>query len=364
MWVCTGMRRFFLILAVCGTLATPARAQGPASVEQLDTDGWRQWTGLETAGPAGAALTGTGAAVFRYPDGPRGFYKHGFRVLNDGAADWEDRYGVRLEVELPDDRAAELTVAVRAAGANGTIGESSESRTALCGAGWHEVVLPWRAFGFEQARTSFLKYVKELAVTVRFADGSPGRAGLRNVCVIQAPAVAARADVCGRAVPVGRTAEYAVTLSNCTDRPQAVALSFVRRGWEAMQASVEPATVSLPPGGSGVCTVRVQVPEKIPPGGHEEQTSWPPPTATPRTRARCGSSPPPSCRIRTFYTPRRAGRKRAPRSGIIPGRKPRRTTTSSRLPNGTCRKSRAPRTTTRTTRWGRTSSPPKAARTR
>jgi hypothetical protein len=75
----------------------------------------------------------------------------------------------------------------------------------------------------------------------------------------------------GKAVPHGATAEYPVTVSNCTDAPLAVALSFVRHGWEAMQPSVEPSSLTLAPGESRSCAVRVPVPEKIPPGGHEEQ---------------------------------------------------------------------------------------------
>ena len=123
-----------LFVLSCVSLSAPAVGQdaGPA-IEYLDGEGWRQWTGLEVS-PAGAALPATGAAVFRYPDGPRGFYKAGFRVLNDSAADWADRYGVRLEVELPNDLPVTLTVTVQSAGAHGR-GEAIESRTALRGAG-------------------------------------------------------------------------------------------------------------------------------------------------------------------------------------------------------------------------------------
>ena len=35
-----------------------------------------------------AVSDGSGPATFRFPDGPRGQYKHGFRVLNDSAAEW------------------------------------------------------------------------------------------------------------------------------------------------------------------------------------------------------------------------------------------------------------------------------------
>ena len=257
----------------CLPRARPLRsdldAKRPA-VERLDADGWKNWSGVEP-GPSGAALTGAGVGTFRYPNGPRGFYKHGFRVLSDGTGDWRHAYGVRLEVALPDEREATLAVAVRPASASGP-GTAVESVTRLQGRGWHAVTLPWRAFAFEQARTSFLGYVKEMSVAVRFDAPGEGRATLRNPCVVEAPSVALDKAVRGQAVPPGQTAEYPVTVSNCTDAPQAVALGFVRRGWEAMQPGVEPAALSLAPGESRTCAVRVPVPEKIPPGGHEEQT--------------------------------------------------------------------------------------------
>ena len=55
-------------------------------------------------------------------------------------------------------------------------------------------------------------------------------------------------------------AEYPVTVSNCTSQPEAVALSFVRYGWEVMDAAVEPATLQLAPGESKPCTVSVHSP--------------------------------------------------------------------------------------------------------
>ena len=265
----------FAVAALCSLLAGAAFSQeatpGRRPVEHLDADGWKNWSGVEP-GEAGAALAGSGAAaVFRYPDGLRGFYKHGFRVVSDSTGDWRRAWGVRMEVELPDEREATLIVGIRPASAGG-IGSAVESTTRLRGKGRHAVTLPWRAFGFEQARTSFLGYIKEMSVALRFDGGGTGRAALRDVCVIEAPSAALQAEVAGKSITPGRTAEYPVTVSNCTDAPQAVALSFIRRGWEAMRASVEPAAVSLAPGESRTCTVRVLPPEKIPPGGHEEQT--------------------------------------------------------------------------------------------
>jgi hypothetical protein len=69
------------------------------------------WSGLEP----GATLEVPGEAAFVYPNGPRGQFKHGFRVLNDSAAEWQNFYGVQFEVNLPDTREVELTATIERA---------------------------------------------------------------------------------------------------------------------------------------------------------------------------------------------------------------------------------------------------------
>ena len=64
---------------------------------------------------AGTVVEFSGYTTLREPDGPRGQYKHGFRVLNDSAAEWQNYYGVRFELELPDAREVELTASIRRA---------------------------------------------------------------------------------------------------------------------------------------------------------------------------------------------------------------------------------------------------------
>src|SRR5208283_6216130 len=55
-------------------------AQTPSStppVQKLGGAQWEDWTGV-TPGPEGATLKAPAdQAAFRYPDGPRGFYKNG-----------------------------------------------------------------------------------------------------------------------------------------------------------------------------------------------------------------------------------------------------------------------------------------------
>ena len=231
------------------------------------------WSGLELASE-GAKMPVPGSAVFRYPDGPRGAYRHGFRLLNDSAADWGKLYGVRYDVELPDAREVELVTTIRAAGSGSAATEGVGSVIRIQGQGPHNITLPWTAFAFEQARTSFLQAVKSLTVAARYTDGSSGATGeiaLREPQVIQAPLVALETAVRGKSAPRGQDVEYIVQVANTTARQQAVALSFVQYGWEDMKPTVEPAALTLAPGETKTCTVRVPVPDRVPPGGHEQQ---------------------------------------------------------------------------------------------
>ena len=241
--------------------------------EPLGGPHFDNWTGV-TPGPEGAVLNAPAdAATFRYPDGPRGFYKHGFRIENDSAFDWNAFYGLRFEIKLPGAGPVELKAVLEPAAPGGGAGKPVESVVNIAGEGWHTVTLPWTAFQFEQTRTSFLTFIKQLTLAVRSADGNaPEALTLRNVSLINAPAVALECPIRGKAAPQGRPVEYPVTVSNCTGQPEAVALSFIRHGWEVMDATVEPAALLLAPGESKPCIVRVTVPDRIPPGGHEQQT--------------------------------------------------------------------------------------------
>ena len=210
-----------------------------------------------------------GEASFRYPDGPRGFYNHGFRRINDGTADWMPFYGVRCAVDLPDEREVELIFTILLPGSEPGVPATVRVR----GAGRRVVTLPWTAFAFPQARTSFLQFVKGLSVAARFTEGSaPGQIRLADVRVVDGPGVGLAAAVRGKPALPGRPAEYTVRVSNGTDQTQAVTLGFVHYGWDVMEPTVEPAALTLAPGESKECTVRVSIPERVPPGGHETQT--------------------------------------------------------------------------------------------
>jgi hypothetical protein len=222
----------------------------------------------------GEVLKVDGAITLREPDGKLGQYKHGFRVLNDSAAEWQKFYGAQFEVNLPDAREVELTASICRFQRTATPETPVTSTVRLNGKGWHTVTLPWSAFNFEQANDAFLESVKTFQVGAKLNDSSPARFQLRNARVLRAPLVSLEADVCGKSAmnhPAGATVEYEVTVGNCSAEPQSVVLSFVKYGWEEMAATVEPASLLLHPGETRAVKVRVEIPERVPPGGHETQ---------------------------------------------------------------------------------------------
>jgi hypothetical protein len=229
------------------------------------------WTGV------GAALEGAGTVAvpgrvgFRFPDGPRGFYHHGFRIENDGTVDFKQFFGLHGEVRLADAREVDLKVTLALAHFNNPDREES-SIVHVVGEGWHTVTLPWTAFAFPQAGDGFLKYGKGVTIDAAFSDGSGnGQIAIRNVRLIKATTVAIDSDVRGKSAPSGQEAEYPVRVTNCTDQRVSVALSLVKYGWESMTAMVEPDTAVLAPGETQTCRLRVNVNPRVPPGGHERQ---------------------------------------------------------------------------------------------
>lgn len=231
------------------------------------------WSGVTPTADGGSAAAAVPSELhFQYPEGSRGFYNHGFRAQNDSTFDWKPFYGLRFDVRLADAREVELKLEVNSALAHGP-DKDVPGTVRLAGAGWHTITLPWSAFQFDQAGSSFLRFVKGASISCRYTDGgAPGQICLRNIHLIKAPSVSLECDIRGEAGPGGGTVEYPVTVGNCTDEPESVVFSFSPYGWEVMNATVDPSTVQLAPGETKVCTVKVSVSQRVPPGGHETQT--------------------------------------------------------------------------------------------
>jgi hypothetical protein len=222
-----------LALASC-SVSHPQQEDSAAALfpswQVLSGTHFENWTGVQVSGPE-ATLDSSGEAVFRYPDGPRGWIKHGFRTRNDGAADWHECLGLKLDLNLADEGPEQVKAFI------GTPGETDEAgmvqgTVTVRGPGWQTITLPWSAFAFDQANTSFLQNVKELRLAITpVSGGTGGKVLLRNVRVVEGDPLALKCAIRGKSAPSGQSVQYDLTVSNCTTVPQSVSLSLVKHGW-------------------------------------------------------------------------------------------------------------------------------------
>lgn len=249
--------------------AQPQASSSPGVWQNLSGDHFENWKGITySSGDTAGVLSPQAEAVFRYPDGPQGSIQHGFRTTNDSAADWHNAWGIQLEIKLPDPNPVKLTAFL------GTPNDTDKSAMVqgsvmVQGAGWHVVTLPWTAFAYDHANALFLQSIKELRLSVNSTAGGPIL--FKNVRVIDGDPLALKCDIRGKSAPAGGAVEYAVTVRNCGLTAQPVTLSFVKHGWEAMTSSVKPDSFTLEPGELKASTVRIEVPDRVAPGGHGEQ---------------------------------------------------------------------------------------------
>ena len=75
----------------------------------------------------------------------------------------------------------------------------------------------------------------------------------------------------GLPADAGGTVEYSINVSNAGASTVSATLAVERIQWAAMPAEIAPAAVELSPGAVTQVSVRVTVPERVPPGGHEPQ---------------------------------------------------------------------------------------------
>lgn len=214
------------------------------------------------------ALRSGEAASFRFPEGPKGRYKHGFRFYHDGTRDWRAYRGLEITLDADDRREVELTATLVSPSGMNT-NEKTNAKVSLSGG--NRISLTWEAFDHLRARDSFLKFVQGVDLAARYADGKPGDIRIKSLVLMKGFPVSLESDVRGKSAPAGSTVEYEVTVSNASTEEQSVALSFPRYGWNAMTPSVDPGTLRIKPGGSAACKVKVALAANLPPGASEKQ---------------------------------------------------------------------------------------------
>ncbi len=151
-----------------------------------------------------AELALPGEAIYRYPQGPIGWSFRGFRQEHDGTNDWRSYYGLQFDVELLANQAVEFKITLFTPPTDFKqefVAQTSAS-VSLQGAGWHRVTLPWSAFDFKPCQPGFLKFIQQLHIAGRFADGSTGSVRLKNIRLIRAPSLFMDCPVRGQSAPV------------------------------------------------------------------------------------------------------------------------------------------------------------------
>jgi hypothetical protein len=100
---------FAVLLAACSPSGSnePQTITGFPEWQMLDSSSFANWTGARIDGEH-AVVGLPGHMIFRYPDGPKGWIKHGFRTANDGTADWHTARGLSLDMHLPDGNAVQI----------------------------------------------------------------------------------------------------------------------------------------------------------------------------------------------------------------------------------------------------------------
>ncbi|HCD35189.1 MAG TPA: hypothetical protein DER01_22495, partial [Phycisphaerales bacterium] len=217
----------------------------------------KDWEGLQ-ASAKGATLALPGEAIYRFPKDES---THG---------DWRSWYGMRLDVQLFDDKPVTLDITL---GMRQQIKDHIAATTSvtITGVGKQTVVLPWSSFTWTRPTRNQLGSIRAVAIHAQGSQGSSAMLLLTDAKLVGAQTIWLHTPVQGQAAAPGQTVEYPLTLANCTDQPQAVTLKFEHRGFEAMLPSVHPQTMTLLPHASATAMVRVQVPARIPAGGHEKQ---------------------------------------------------------------------------------------------
>lgn len=271
-----GLHRSLLLtvfLSAAWLLPAPRAGEAPVpNLLPLGGPAWEGWTGL-VADAEGAARPAGSTASFRYPQGPKGWYRHGFVREHDGTRDWRPYLGLQLQVEVPAGTQAVLRVTVQRPelGDRPEFAPAARAEIVVNGAaGWQTLVLPWSIFDCPPTHTTFYKFVT--GIDLQFDEPVAKPARLRQVRLVRSNGLVLTAPFRGQAVAAGAEASYAVTVGNCTDLPHTVVLKLVPSAYAVMPATIVPDRLELAPGASASCTVRVRLPAAgVPPGGHERQ---------------------------------------------------------------------------------------------
>lgn len=242
---------------------TPASAALPAE----------NWKGTTTADEC-LVVSLPGAAIYTVPAGSKGWYLRGLMREHGGVIDARQWYGISFNIELQQDELFEikLTLKLPEQKDRHNLPDSTQATVHLKGKGWHTVTVPFSSFDYNRGQMYMLKFIQQIAVAGSYNGNNKSFVRLKNTRLVKGNPLHLSAVVRSKPGEADSTVNYIVQIINSSDTAQQVNLFFRKSGWEGMQATVTPASLSLNAGETKTLNVRVQVPALAPGGSQEMQT--------------------------------------------------------------------------------------------
>tara|TARA_B100001063_G_scaffold99040_1_gene92579 strand:- start:3565 stop:7158 length:3594 start_codon:yes stop_codon:yes gene_type:complete len=192
--------------------------------------------------------------------------------------DWSQHYGLRLEIIAGEGRFfhGEVIVHTREHEAKSsyrtTAPVTSRAKFSFIGSKKSETIdLPFTAFDKFYPFGETFRQIQKIEIRGRFADNQSGSISVPSVRVIAAPLLKLFSKVRSSAGEENANLKYELKVMNCSDRLQSVTLAHNPYSKHVMFASVEPDELTLESGETKAVTIRVNVTDRVPPGGRERQ---------------------------------------------------------------------------------------------
>ncbi len=203
--------------------------------------------------------------------GDQGWYWHGLVLKHDAAFDLRDTYSIRFDILNKEKAAFNGRVQLNLAKNQGRkdLPESCRAEfIAPFSAEWRTVDIPVKSFDYARGDSRFLKFITDFQFSGSFGSGQDGSVEIRNIRLIEAPAVKLSSNIRSKAAEQG-VAEYQIAVKNCTEEIQNFRAGLTRTGWESMEASLSQENLTLKPGETRTLKLTVKVPARLPGGMHE-----------------------------------------------------------------------------------------------
>ena len=209
--------------------------------------------------------------VYAHPTGERGWYLRGLNTEHDGTYDIRRYYGLRLSVRSDKDKLLNIRCCLKRAPTNDrhNLADSTSVVVQTSGNGWRDLLIPFSAFDYNRGQEYFLKFIKDIVLSIEYADHSVGTIGLKDIRIVKAHTLAMETDVYSRPLSETYETDYRIRVTNTSAFAQTVALQIRKDGWEGMEGKVEPTSLFLNPEESAWVTVKVSGSDFLPAGAHE-----------------------------------------------------------------------------------------------